>query len=85
LLQLIRNLRTNTVLEWTRDTLNVPGRTVELNLGGTKMVMTDNVENIRAMMSTQVVLDFLTMGISLSDPSSTISGKANSTARFGVV
>lgn len=49
------------------------------------MVMTDNVENIRAMMSTQVVINLLTIGISLSDPSSTILGKANSTARFGVV
>lgn len=52
--QLVQNLRTNTVLEWTQSTLNVPGRTVELNLAGATMVMTDNVENIRAMMSTQV-------------------------------
>ncbi|KAF1974065.1 cytochrome P450, partial [Bimuria novae-zelandiae CBS 107.79] len=31
----------------------VPGRTVEVGLVGTTMVMTDNIDNIRAIMSTQ--------------------------------
>ncbi|KAF2865800.1 cytochrome P450 [Massariosphaeria phaeospora] len=50
-LQLVRQLRANTVLEWTQKVLNVPGRTVEVPIGG--IVMTDNTENIRAIMSTQ--------------------------------
>ncbi|KAL1603708.1 hypothetical protein SLS60_005298 [Paraconiothyrium brasiliense] len=53
LLRMLRNLRQNTVLEWSNETLNVPGRTVELPLVGTNMIMTDNVDNIRAIMTTQ--------------------------------
>ncbi|KAJ4288043.1 hypothetical protein N0V90_012059 [Kalmusia sp. IMI 367209] len=53
LLRLIRNLRQNTVLEWTQEALNIPGRTVELRLVGMNMIMTDNIDNIRAIMSTQ--------------------------------
>ncbi|KAF2651293.1 cytochrome P450 [Lophiostoma macrostomum CBS 122681] len=52
-LQIVKNLRTNTVLEWTRETLNVPGRTVEVPMPGTNMIMTDDVENIRAVIATQ--------------------------------
>jgi hypothetical protein len=53
-LQIVRHLRTNTVLEWTQKILNVPGRTVEIRVPGISMIMTDNIDNIRAVMSTQV-------------------------------
>jgi len=53
-LDLVHHLRANTVLEWNRKILCVPGRTVEVRMVGMSMIMTDNIENIRAIMSTQV-------------------------------
>lgn len=41
-------------LEWTRDILNNAGRTVELDMLNNRVVVTDNPENIKAIMSTQV-------------------------------
>jgi hypothetical protein len=50
---ILKALRTDTILEWHQKVLDVPGRTVEVNLIGTSMVLTDNIDNIRAIMSTQ--------------------------------
>lgn len=79
----MKNLRTNTVLEWTQSTLNVPGRTVELQLPGTMMIMTDNIENIRAVMSTQVTTEMLDIRYRLKVLSLTTSAKETRTARSG--
>ena len=39
---------------WTRQILDVPGRTVSLNLLGVKVLMTDDPENTKAVLSTKV-------------------------------
>ena len=40
--------------DWTRQILDVPGRTVSLNMLGIKTLMTDNPDNIKAILSTKV-------------------------------
>ncbi|KAF2821598.1 cytochrome P450 [Ophiobolus disseminans] len=50
---MIQARRTNTLLEWHRKILNVPGQTVELRMLGRIMILTENIENVRAIMSTQ--------------------------------
>lgn len=40
--------------EWTRQILNVPGRTVRLNMLGIEVLMTDDSENTKAILSTKV-------------------------------
>jgi hypothetical protein len=52
---MVKNVRNNTALEWTRKTLNIPGRTVEVFMLGNNMIMTDDIDNIRAIMATQVI------------------------------
>jgi hypothetical protein len=52
---MVKNVRNNTILEWTRNTLNIPGRTVEVFILGNNMIMTDHIESIRAIMATQVI------------------------------
>lgn len=51
---MFRAVRSYTIFEWNETVLNVPGRTVDLRLLGSSTIMTDNVENIRAIMSTKV-------------------------------
>lgn len=51
-----QHMRNHTLYEWTNEILQVPGRTVELNLMGSRMVLTDNPENVKTIMSTQVRL-----------------------------
>ena len=53
-LELIRHIRNNTILEWTQKILDIPGRTVDVRILGTSIIWTDNIENIRAILSTQV-------------------------------
>jgi hypothetical protein len=85
-LDLVHHLSANTVLEWHRKILCVPGRTVEVRMVGMSMIMTDNIENIRAIMSTQVIYGLaMTSAIMLTIHSSTASRKAKRTTRSGVV
>jgi hypothetical protein len=87
-LQLIRRLRTNSVLEWNQKILNVPGRTVEIHMVGVSMIMTDNVENIRAIMSTQVKSKLESVydtTIELRSCSSSLLAKVKRITRFGAV
>ena len=39
---------------WTREILDVPGRTVGLRMLGAEVLMTDNTDNIRTILSTKV-------------------------------
>jgi hypothetical protein len=43
-----------TFFEYTREILDVPGRTVQLNMLGGGPVLTDEPENIKAVMLTKV-------------------------------
>lgn len=79
-----QNIRNNTLLEWTQDILDVPGRTVDLPLVGSSIVITDNIDNIKAVMSTQVGLAQFAIGCPLIENSSSISEKGIPTIRFGV-
>jgi hypothetical protein len=51
-----QHMRNHNLYEWTNEILQVPGRTVELNLMGSRMILTDNPENVKTIMSTQVRL-----------------------------
>lgn len=53
-----QHMRNHTLYEWTNEILQVPGRTIELNLMGSRMVLTDHPENVKTIMSTQVRLEF---------------------------
>lgn len=48
------HFKNDTFFDWARTILNVPGHTRELRLLGTRLVMTDDADNIKALMSTQV-------------------------------
>ena len=50
----LKHFRHDTFFDWVRSVLNVPGHTVELRFLGTRLVMTDDADNIKALMSTQV-------------------------------
>jgi hypothetical protein len=45
----------NRFFEFTQEFLEVPGRTVELVMVGQRMVVTDDPENIKAIMFTNVL------------------------------
>jgi len=47
-------MRSCTFFEYTREILDVPGRTVQLNMLGGGLVLTDEPENIKAVMLTKV-------------------------------
>jgi hypothetical protein len=49
-----RHLTSFQFFEWTREILQVPGRTVELHMMGTRLILTDEPDNVKAIMSTQV-------------------------------
>ncbi len=48
--------------EWSRQILNVPGRTVRLNMLGIEVLMTDNADNTKAILSTKVSWAILLLG-----------------------
>lgn len=51
----LKEMNANHYFEYTREFLNhTAGRTVEFNMLGNRMIMTDNPENIKEMMHTQV-------------------------------
>lgn len=54
LFKLVRHMRQNTFFEFTRELLDNTGRTVELNIPGGRLLLTDNIENIKAIQFTQV-------------------------------
>lgn len=47
-------MRQDTFFEFTRELLDNPGRTVELNVPGGRLLFTDNVDNIKAIQFSQV-------------------------------
>lgn len=53
-----QHIRNHTLYEWTNEILQVPGRTIELNLMGSRMVLTDHPENVKTIMSTKVRFNF---------------------------
>jgi hypothetical protein len=57
LYKLVRNMRQDTFFEFTRQVLDTPGRTVELDVLGRRLLMTDHVDNIKAVQFTQVKKD----------------------------
>ena len=52
--RVVSHLRSCTFFDYTREILDVPGHTVQLNMLGGKTVLTDEPENIKAVMLTQV-------------------------------
>src|SRR5882757_3447765 len=46
------------MIEWTQTLLERPGRTLEFYLCGTRLIMTNDCENVKAIMSTQVRIQF---------------------------
>jgi hypothetical protein len=56
LLDIGRANRTDTVLDLIHKYTRVPGGTVELSAPGISTIITDNLDNIRTIMSTQVML-----------------------------
>jgi hypothetical protein len=52
----IRRILSHEFFELTQEFLDVPGHTVEVRMMGNEMIMTDEPENIRAVMSTNVLL-----------------------------
>lgn len=49
-----------TFVEWTRQLLIENNHTVELHMLGTKLLLTDDPENIKAVQDTQVLPDAAT-------------------------
>jgi hypothetical protein len=49
-----QHIRTNSFFEWIRKALNVPGHTAELQALGTRIIITDNPENVQAILSSNV-------------------------------
>ena len=52
--RVVSRMRSCTFFEYTREILDVPGRTVQLNMLGGGLVLTDEPENIKAVMLTKV-------------------------------
>lgn len=52
--RVVSHMRSCTFFEFTREILDVPGRTVQLNMLGGGLVLTDEPENIKAVMLTKV-------------------------------
>ncbi|KAL8877671.1 MAG: hypothetical protein Q9198_004357 [Flavoplaca austrocitrina] len=51
----INRIYSHDFFAWTRQILDVPGRTVSMNLLGIKLLMTDDPENTKAVLSTKFV------------------------------
>jgi hypothetical protein len=49
-----QHIRTNSFFEWIRKALNVPGHTAELQVLGTRIIITDNPKNVQAILSSNV-------------------------------
>lgn len=53
LITAVKRIHADQFFEWGREILNVPGRTVELSMLGISIVMTDDPNNIKAILSTK--------------------------------
>jgi hypothetical protein len=47
-------MRQDTLFDYMRELLDNPGRTIQLNIPGGRLLLTDNVDNIKAIQFTQV-------------------------------
>ncbi|KAI9774067.1 MAG: hypothetical protein M1840_005160 [Geoglossum simile] len=54
-MKVIRRVLSHEFFELTQEFLDIPGRTVEIHMMGNEMILTDEPENIRAIMSTNFV------------------------------
>src|SRR5215469_14166055 len=52
--RVVSHMRSCTFFEYTREILDVPGHTVQLNMLGGRLVLTDEPENVKAVMLTKV-------------------------------
>lgn len=50
----LSRLRNHDFFPWSRQILDVPGRTVSMNFLGTKVLLTDDPENAKAVLATKV-------------------------------
>ena len=82
----ISRLLNHDFFEWTRQILEVPGRTVRLNMLGIEVLMTDDAQNTKAILSTKVSRSIFRPAIYIIDhiPSSLISGKGLLFIEFGM-
>lgn len=51
-----RKLATNQFIEYSREILSVPGHTVSIPVLNMPLIVTEDTENIKAVMSTQVCI-----------------------------
>lgn len=81
-LKLVKRLHSNTFVEYICDeVLNTPGRTVEMNLLGGDIFITDRAENIKAIQADQFA-DFA-KGQTPHDVFSSILGDSVFTSKCG--
>jgi hypothetical protein len=59
----VKHLRADRFFEWSRKVLDVPGHTVELRTLGMRIILTDNPDNVKAVLSTKVVLSASSVSI----------------------
>lgn len=79
--RLIKRLQSNTFVEYVCDeVLNTPGRTVEMNLLGSNIFITDKAENVIAIQADQFT-DFA-KGQTPHDVFSSILGDSVFTSKF---
>jgi hypothetical protein len=48
------SMKSHQFFEWTRDILQLAGHTAELHMMGVRLVLTDEPENVKCIMSTKV-------------------------------
>uniref|UniRef100_A0A093XYC9 Cytochrome P450 n=1 Tax=Talaromyces marneffei PM1 TaxID=1077442 RepID=A0A093XYC9_TALMA len=51
---ILRHLKSNRFTEWIIDVLSVPGHTAEMNIFGTRFILTEEPENLKAIFTNQI-------------------------------
>lgn len=54
---ILRHLKSNRFTEWIIDVLSVPGHTAEMNIFGTRFILTEEPENLKAIFTNQVYFE----------------------------
>lgn len=72
---------------WSRELLSVPGRTISLNMLGVEVIATDDLENLRAVISTKVSTETVSIDFQLMIPwlSFPTGEEVTLSARYGMI
>lgn len=62
---ILRQLKCNRFTEWITDVLNVPSHTAEMNIFGTRFILTEEPENLKAIFTNQVYFESIRMRYSV--------------------